>query len=71
MLKFENKSNGRFYYIKLQRDLFGELVINHFRGGSRIAVERILFCGDFLSVRKKLRQIIKRRTARGYSLVKG
>jgi len=70
MLKFENKSNGRFYYVKVQKDLFGHLVINCNRGGHNYSIERILFCGDTREVREKIREIIKRRTARGYTLIK-
>lgn len=70
MLKFENKTNGRFYYVKVQRDLFGHLVINCNRGGVHHSIERILFCGNAREIREKIREIIKRRTARGYALIK-
>ncbi len=71
MLKFENKNNGRFYYIEIKKDLFGDLVINTIRGGSNVSVQRIIFCDNAVSVRDKIRQIVKRRTARGYTLIQG
>lgn len=71
MLKFENKTNGRFYYVKVQKDIFGQWIINCNRGGVYYSVQRILFSGDVAAVRKKLQDIIKRRTARGYTLIKG
>ena len=69
MLKFENKSNGRFYYIEVKRDMFGHGVVNIIRGGNNISVERIVFCGNARSIREKVRQISRRRTARGYTLI--
>lgn len=70
MIKFENKANGRFYYVEVKRDLLGDLVININRGGSSYAIQRIVFCGDARSIRAKIREIIQRRTAKGYCLVR-
>jgi hypothetical protein len=71
MLKFENAKNGRFYYVQVQKDIFGQWIINCNRGGYNHSVQRILFSGDVREVREKLKDIIKRRTARGYTLIKG
>jgi hypothetical protein len=69
MIKFENKLNGRFYYIQIERDLFNDLMVNIIRGGVHVTVQRYIFCGDAGSVREKVRQITERRLRRGYTLV--
>lgn len=69
MLKFENKLNGRFYYIEIKKDLFGDLVINTIRGGRNISLQRIIFCDNAGSIRDKIREISQRRISRGYTLI--
>jgi hypothetical protein len=70
MIKFENHDNGRYYYLFVETDLFGDNVLSVIRGGGdyhRIPV-RILV-GDRYSINQKIQEITKRRISRGYTLV--
>ncbi|MFI5405450.1 MAG: hypothetical protein ACHQ1D_02935 [Nitrososphaerales archaeon] len=69
MIKFENRSNGRFYYIGVKKDLFGDLVIHIIRGGANVSVSRLIFCDNDRTVREEIRRISKLRISRGYTLV--
>lgn len=69
MFKFENQKNKRFYYIEVKKDLFKDVVINTIRGGSNVTLERTVFCGNGLELRRKLRQIFRKRLSRGYTLI--
>ena len=69
MIKFENKLNGRFYYVEIKKDLFEDVVIHIRRGGRNALVERLIFCSDARAAREELRIIHKRRIERGYTLV--
>jgi hypothetical protein len=69
MIKFENKTNGRFYYLSLQKDILNDLVLTIIRGGRNS--QRVLNvnynCLD--AITNELQRLIKRRLKRGYTLV--
>ena len=69
MIKLENKTNGRFYYLSLQRDLLDDLVLTITRGGARISLVRSKGFRDMALCTKEISRIIKRRLQRGYTLV--
>lgn len=68
MLKFENPTNGRYYYLDVQRDLLDDCVLVIFRGGHHHnRIDRIFLpSGDAL--RTTINRLSKRRLARGYIL---
>jgi hypothetical protein len=68
-IKFENKTNGRWYYIQIQRDIFNELGLYIRRGGRNASVGWLVFCGSYREVYSKIREITQRRLQRGYILV--
>lgn len=70
MLKFENKQNGRYYYLYVETDIFGDNVLSVIRGGLthhrrfyRIAIGTISF------IEKKIQDITRIRLTRGYTLI--
>ena len=69
MIKFENRTNGRFYYISVKKDLFGDLCVHITRGGRNSSIGRLIFCGNGRMVREEIRRISKLRIQRGYTLV--
>lgn len=69
MLKFENCSNGRFYYIDARHDLFGDLILHIVRGGTGVSVINILFVGNENNMRKQIDRLSRLRLRRGYTLV--
>ena len=69
MIKFENKSNGRFYYLLVQHDLFGDRILLAIRGGCYARVIRTLAFGDEQTIEKAISRISKQRLKRGYTLV--
>ena len=69
MIRFENKNNGRFYYILVERDDSDKLALRIIRGGRNIRVVRSVLFDCPLSVRKEVDRLAKRRIRRGYSLV--
>lgn len=69
MLKFENPSNGRYYYIYTERDLFNEMVLIVLRGGRNYRTIRRCWFSNGLAVRQEIERLTKRRLARGYVLI--
>lgn len=71
MIKFENKSNGRYYYLYIQRDMLNDVVLTVVRGGRNVRVARnvsILYDNrDSLS--DEIARLSKRRIKRGYHLI--
>jgi len=69
MIKFENKSNGRYYYLIVEKDMFDVLVLTVIRGGvnHRIIMHFGYGCKDI--IRKEIERISKKRLQRGYVLV--
>ena len=69
MIKFENKENGRFYYMKIEKDLFNDTVISIVRGGRNVSVNKLIFCIDEVSASKEVSRLSRVRLQRGYTLV--
>ena len=69
MIKFENATNGRFYYLIIKTDLLNEMVLYANYGGVGISRSRTLCAGDRDTIHKEIERISKRRLKRGYSLV--
>lgn len=69
MLKFENKTNGRFYYLSIERDLLNDLILRIVRGGHSVSLCRTVSHLDPETMLKKIQEIIKKRIRRGYTLV--
>jgi len=68
MIKFENKSNGRFYYMEIRKDLLDYVVVIVF-GGSNVTRTRTIACDSRMDLHKELDRLSKRRIGRGYVLV--
>lgn len=69
MIKFENKTNGRFYYMYSETDLFNELVFCIIRGGKDSCIKRTYGYNSEINIRREINRISKVRIKRGYSLV--
>ncbi len=69
MIKFENKTNGRFYYLYIERDILNDLVLRIVRGGHRVSLSRTVSYVSPEAMFQKIQDIIKRRIKRGYTLV--
>jgi hypothetical protein len=69
MLKFENSSNGRFYYLTVQKDMTGADVLVVVRGGSSVRVTRTYGFDSPQARDQKFKEIVQRRIRNGYSLV--
>ncbi len=71
MLKFENKTNGRFFYLSVNQDLLNDLVLTITRGGNHHRVIRHFGFSNEESLKKEIERLSKRRIKRGYSLISG
>ncbi len=69
MLKFENKSNGRYYYISSSKDLFGDISIKVMRGSKSKNILKTIGCRSKKEAFHEIHKIIKRRIQRGYTLL--
>jgi len=69
MIKFENATNGRFYYIHIEKDLLNDCILRINYGGVSVTRHRAIFCKDHNSLNRQIGRIIKKRLSRGYSLV--
>lgn len=69
MIKFENKTNGRFYYLSIQKDILNDLVLTIVRGGKHHSVIRNIGYHCMDAITNEIQRIIKRRLKRGYTLV--
>ncbi len=70
MLKFENQTNGRYYYIYVETDLFGDNVLRVIRGGCGIKrVSGRVVAGNSEIIEKELKRLSRIRLQRGYTLV--
>lgn len=70
MLKFENQSNGRYYYLYVETDLFGDTVLGVIRGGKRNNIKPLrLLSGKEEAIQREITRITKIRLSRGYTLV--
>lgn len=70
MIKFENEQNGRFYYLKEQKDITGELVLVCIRGGRNVSLTRTVGRGSPAVIQAEIARLTKRRIRRGYTLVR-
>ncbi len=66
MIKFENPTNGRFYYLQTHHDLLGHLVLTVIRGGkgSRFVKHYGYDCPE--KIDKEIKRITKLRLNHGY-----
>ena len=69
MIKFENPTNGRFYYLDVQRDIFNDLVLTVIRGGRYTRVVKHFGYNDPLAIQRQVDKISRQRLKRGYHLV--
>jgi hypothetical protein len=69
MIKLENKQNGRYYYLFIQKDLFNHDVLIVVRGGVHHHVIRTYGYPSESVIEAKIRELIKRRLTRGYTFV--
>ena len=69
MLKFENKVNGRYYYLQKHIDMLGHFTLVVTRGGRAVNVIRRYGFDCEIALTKKIEILIKRRLQRGYSLI--
>jgi hypothetical protein len=69
MLKFENKSNGRYYYIYIQRDMLNDHVLTILRGGKNARICRNIIVSDSGCIDEKVKYLTRLRLKRGYTLV--
>jgi hypothetical protein len=68
MLKFENIANGRYYYLLVEKDLLGDLILTIYYGGEGHHFIRKVFVGSSVGLDREVARISKRRIARGYEL---
>lgn len=70
MIKFENKSNGRYYYLHVETDIFGDNVLSVIRGGRVCMLRpRRLLAGSIEAIDQKIQEITGIRLRRGYTIV--
>ena len=69
MIKFENKQNGRFYYLIQHRDLFSDMVLTVIRGGYQSRVIRHYGYENQELMNREIARISKIRISHGYELV--
>lgn len=71
MLSWRNPHNGRRYAVRVERDLFGTLVLTHIYSGEHAHKGRIFSTPiPYGAVRQYLRAVCQRRRAHGYALVR-
>jgi len=69
MIKFENQENGRFYYLRVQKDMTGDDVLVVVRGGRDISITRTYGFPNSQARDKRIKALMRRRIRNGYSLV--
>lgn len=69
MIKFENKVNGRYFYLYIARDMFDDLVLTVIRGGANARVQYNYRHGSLPVLEGEVARISKQRIKRGYTLV--
>ena len=65
-IKFENPTNGRYYYIHQHCDLLGDLVLTVIRGGKNVNIIRHFGFDNIQSLQKDIYKRIKARLNNGY-----
>jgi hypothetical protein len=69
MIKFENKTNGRFYYLLVDKDMLDDSVLRVFYGGVGVIRTRTISINNMCEAQKEIDRVAKKRLSRGYSLV--
>lgn len=69
MIKFENKTNARFYYLSVTCDLLGQTILSCTRGGKNVSVVNTVATGSREEIIKKILSLTRRRLSRGYTLI--
>jgi len=70
MIKFENKENGRYYYLHVEIDIFCNTNLLVTRGGIRSNLRpRVIFSGEMGKIEEEIARISRIRLQRGYTLV--
>jgi hypothetical protein len=69
MLKFENPTNGRFYYVEIKKDMLDDTVLAITYGGYFHSRHRNIMCDSYPAICAEIKRIAKRRIAHGYVLV--
>ena len=69
MLKFENKSNGRYYYIFVDKDMLDDIVLRIVYGGRYINRTRTILCSNRNLIQREIDRLSRKRLKRGYTLV--
>ena len=72
MFRFENPTNGRWYYIIEQSDMFSEHCLVIYRGGTKFACHSVCRRHGYESAEARenaLQRLILRRTSRGYIMM--
>jgi hypothetical protein len=68
MIKFE-RDDGRYYYMRIERDMFDELVLVVLRGGRHHSIHNRVCSGSIHEILLTIESISRRRLKRGYTLV--
>jgi hypothetical protein len=66
MIKFENPTNGRYYYLEINTDALNDLVLTIIRGGARSRVVRHFGYNCQSDIEREIERICKVRLKRGY-----
>lgn len=69
MIKFENKENGRYYYLEITEDLLNDLTLVIHRGGNNYHTRQRRIFNDKNCVLAEVQRISKVRLQRGYQLI--
>lgn len=70
MIKFENKNNGRYYYLIIEKDLFDDFILCVLRGGrNHRRIIRQFVHPDHEEINREIQRITRIRLKRGYTLV--
>lgn len=69
MIKFENKSNGRYYYLIVERDMLDHLILTVIRGGLFGRRVRHMGYNCPYRIKKEIAKITAVRLKRGYQLI--
>ena len=69
MIKFENKTNDRFYYLLVEKDLLQHWVLRIHFGGANISRCRVIGFEDSNKMQREIDRLAKKRLSHGYSIV--
>jgi len=66
MIKFENPTNGRYYYLIVQRDMLNDTVLSVIFGGRLSRHYRKLVVNCESAIENEINRLTKKRLKRGY-----